>query len=107
MRVRMVGLPDEIAPIVEALHTALDVVEVSAPYPCRGASRNVRVYAEVRPLSDAADGITAELRAVRDRIDASFAPDADKHTADSHLTLEAVHEHLTALIARLEGPESR
>ncbi|MCP2336968.1 DUF4097 family beta strand repeat-containing protein [Actinomadura rupiterrae] len=69
MRVRVIGLPDEIAPIVEALNLALDVVEVSAPYPCRGSSHNVRVYAELRPLPESGGGIAAELRQTCERIE--------------------------------------
>ncbi|MFI6291300.1 hypothetical protein ACIBEJ_06905 [Nonomuraea sp. NPDC050790] len=30
-----------------------DFIEISGPMPCRGASRNVRIYAEVRPAEPA------------------------------------------------------
>ena len=49
LRIRLIGLPDDVAAGVEALGRVLDLVEVSEPYPCRGRSRNVRVYVQARP----------------------------------------------------------
>jgi hypothetical protein len=48
MKIRIMGLPAEVAPVIEALNTAdsLDMIEVSDPYPNRGDSRMVRVYIE-------------------------------------------------------------
>lgn len=48
------GLPDEVNEALTALRTALDVVSVSATYPCRGESREVRVYVEARPKEQTA-----------------------------------------------------
>ncbi|MBB2742881.1 UNVERIFIED_ORG: hypothetical protein FHR35_002703 [Microbispora rosea subsp. rosea] len=42
MKVRIIGLPAEL------LTRTLDVIEISEPLPCRGVSRNVRIYAVVR-----------------------------------------------------------
>ncbi|GAA3790247.1 hypothetical protein GCM10022226_06420 [Sphaerisporangium flaviroseum] len=49
MKIRIIGLPDEVTQAAEIIGTAFDVIEISDPYPCRGASRNVRIYTEVRP----------------------------------------------------------
>ena len=48
MKIRIMGLPAEVAPVIKALNDAdsLDVIEVSDPYPNRGDSRMVRVYIE-------------------------------------------------------------
>jgi hypothetical protein len=48
MKLRILGLPAEVALVIEALNTAdsLDVIEVSDPYPNRCDSRMVRVYIE-------------------------------------------------------------
>ena len=48
MKLRLIGLPDETAIAAERIAGVLDVVEASAPLPCRGESRQVRVYLEVR-----------------------------------------------------------
>ncbi|WP_165900623.1 hypothetical protein [Microbispora triticiradicis] len=48
MKIRILGLPDEVAQAADIINDAFDVIEISAPYPCRGTTRNVRVYAEVR-----------------------------------------------------------
>lgn len=48
MKIRIIGLPAEVTDGIERLRKVLDVVSVSDPYPCRGASRQVRVYVEVR-----------------------------------------------------------
>jgi hypothetical protein len=42
------GLPDDVAAGAQALAEVFDVIEMSEPYPCRGASRNVRTYLQVR-----------------------------------------------------------
>lgn len=42
------GLPDETAQAVDLLTRTFDVIDVSDPYPMRGASRQVRVYLEIR-----------------------------------------------------------
>ena len=53
MNIRLSGLPAEIGQAVSILNDAqaLDVIEVSNPYPNRGDSRIVRVYieAQLRP----------------------------------------------------------
>lgn len=48
MKMRLHGLPDEVAEAVKRLHGIFTVVSVSDPYRDRGASRLVRVYVEVR-----------------------------------------------------------
>ena len=50
MKIRIMGLPAEVAPVIEALNAAdhLDLIEVSDPYPNRGGSRLVRVYIEAQ-----------------------------------------------------------
>ncbi|MCP9983921.1 hypothetical protein [Actinomadura madurae] len=48
LRIRLVGLPDEVLAGAEALAGVFDLVEVSPAYPCRGASLNVRAYLQVR-----------------------------------------------------------
>ncbi len=57
MKIRLMGLPAEVTPIVKALQQteALDVLQVDGPYPNRGDSRLVRVYieAQLRPDSGA------------------------------------------------------
>ncbi len=57
MKIRLMGLPTEVTPAVEALQQteALDVLQVDGPYPNRGDSRLVRVYieAQLRPDSGA------------------------------------------------------
>ena len=62
MKIRIMGLPAEVERTIQALHDTqdLDVVEVSGPYPNRGASRMVRVYIEAQ-LSDGQHG-TGEQR---------------------------------------------
>ena len=53
MKIRLWGLPAEVEQAVSILTDAyaLDVIEVSRPYPNRGDSRIVRVYiqAQLRP----------------------------------------------------------
>ncbi len=50
MKIRITGLYEEIAQALNALNAVpgLDVLEISGPYPNRGASRLVRIYAEVQ-----------------------------------------------------------
>lgn len=48
MKIRLHGLPDEVDEAVKRLHGVFAVVSVSGHYQDRGASRLVRVYAEVR-----------------------------------------------------------
>ena len=78
MKIRLMGLPEEIDAWVEALRGTFDVLEVSSPRPNRGDSRMVRVYVELRlrepsrstmmPTASAApadtDRATAQLRRV-------------------------------------------
>lgn len=46
MRIRLMGTPAQIAEVVDALGTVLEVQEVSDFYPNRGASQLGRVYVE-------------------------------------------------------------
>ncbi|TMQ96811.1 hypothetical protein ETD83_20870 [Actinomadura soli] len=48
LRIRLIGSPEEVLAGVEALAEVFELVEVSQAYPCRGASRNVRAYVQVR-----------------------------------------------------------
>jgi hypothetical protein len=48
MKIRIIGLPDEVTQAADIIAAAFDVIEISDPYPCRGNTRNVRIYAEVR-----------------------------------------------------------
>ncbi|MFC4051182.1 hypothetical protein ACFOY4_15935 [Actinomadura syzygii] len=48
LRIRLIGLPEEVRAGAEVLAEVFDLVEVSKAYPSRGASRNVRVYVEAR-----------------------------------------------------------
>ena len=54
MKIRLSGLPAEVDQAVSALSDAdaLDVIEVSSPYPNRGDSRIVRVYIEAQFRAD-------------------------------------------------------
>jgi hypothetical protein len=54
MKIRLSGLPAEIDQAVCVLTDAqaLDVIEVSTPYPNRGDSRIVRVYIEAQLRAD-------------------------------------------------------
>jgi hypothetical protein len=53
MKIRIMGLPAEVSTVIQALTDtgALDLIEVSDPYPNRGDSRLVRVYIEAQPRS--------------------------------------------------------
>jgi ADP-ribose pyrophosphatase len=48
VKVRLVGLPDEVAHAAEAIGQVLQVVEQSPPVPRRNNSRLVSVYLDVR-----------------------------------------------------------
>ncbi|WP_188186809.1 hypothetical protein [Nonomuraea sp. SYSU D8015] len=48
MKIRITGLLDEAIQAANLIARTFDVIEVSDPIPSRGASRNVRIYAEVR-----------------------------------------------------------
>src|SRR5437764_12301127 len=48
VRIRLVGLPDEVMAAAERITDVFDLVEASEAYPCRGSSRQVRAYLEVR-----------------------------------------------------------
>ncbi|MFI6503697.1 hypothetical protein [Nonomuraea typhae] len=48
MKIRIIALPEEAAQAANLLARTFDVIEISDPYPCRGASRNIRIYAEVQ-----------------------------------------------------------
>ena len=54
VKIRLTGLPPEVDQAVNALSDAqaLDVIEVSSPYPNRGDSRQVRVYIEAQLCAD-------------------------------------------------------
>ena len=54
MKIRLMGLPGELARALKALHDAdgLDVTEVSSPYPNRGDSRLARIYIDARLRAD-------------------------------------------------------
>lgn len=53
VRVRVIGLPDEVTAAVTRLGAVFGLVETSKPLPCRGTSRNVRIYLKVRTPRDA------------------------------------------------------
>jgi hypothetical protein len=48
MRIRLVGLPEEVKEGMERVGKVFDVVQSSRVMPVRGNSRLVRVYIEVR-----------------------------------------------------------
>lgn len=48
MKIRLIGLPDEVTQAVDLLTQTFDVIDASAPYPTRGTGRQVRVYLEIR-----------------------------------------------------------
>jgi hypothetical protein len=51
VKIRLMGLPAEVTTVLQALHDtrALELIEVSDPYPNRGDSRLVRVYIQAQP----------------------------------------------------------
>ncbi|MEU6781664.1 hypothetical protein ABZ912_20885 [Nonomuraea angiospora] len=48
MKIRIIALPDEATQAANLIARTFDVIEISDPLACRGASRHVRIYAEVR-----------------------------------------------------------
>ena len=53
IKIRVQGLPDEVAEFADALEATGCVLERSEPYANRGASRYVRVYIDAqKPASD-------------------------------------------------------
>ena len=50
MKIRITGLPAEITQALSVINAVpdFDVLDISGPYPNRGASRLVRAYAEIR-----------------------------------------------------------
>ncbi|MEU6790016.1 hypothetical protein ABZ912_63500 [Nonomuraea angiospora] len=48
MKIRIIGLPDEVTQAADLIARTFDAIEISAPLPCRGNSRNMRIYTEVR-----------------------------------------------------------
>ena len=54
MNIRLTGLPAEVNQAITVINDAkaLDVIEVSSPYPNRGDSRIVRVYIEAQFRAD-------------------------------------------------------
>lgn len=59
LKIRVQGLPDEVAEFADALEAARCVLERSEPYTNRGGSRYVRVYIDVEKR--AADGGAREI----------------------------------------------
>ena len=58
VKIRLQGLPDEVAAVADALEATGCVLERSEPYANRGSSRYVRVYIEAEargaaPLAEA------------------------------------------------------
>jgi hypothetical protein len=49
VKIRLMGLPDDVTEAIVRLRAVFDVISESPPYPCRGVSREVRVYIEARP----------------------------------------------------------
>jgi hypothetical protein len=74
MKIRLMGLPAEVTTVLLALDDtrALDLTEVSDPYPDRGDSRLVRVYIQAQPragtpaTSRTWDEVNGRLSAGRD-----------------------------------------
>lgn len=48
MKIRITGLPEEATQAANLIARIFEVIEISGLIPCRGATRNVRIYAEVR-----------------------------------------------------------
>lgn len=48
VKIRITGLPDEVDHAATEIARVLTVIETSTPYPCRGNSRQVRLYLEAR-----------------------------------------------------------
>jgi hypothetical protein len=58
VKIRLHGTEDECRELAERLAAITDVLSVSEPYPDRGASRLVRVYAECRPYPESTPHVT-------------------------------------------------
>ena len=58
MKIRLMGLPAEIEPVLTQIQDirTVDVIHVDGPYPNRGNSRMVRVYIEARLRADGRAG---------------------------------------------------
>ncbi|WP_242903688.1 hypothetical protein [Actinomadura terrae] len=48
MKIRLMGLPDEVDQATERLKQLFNVIDISAHRPLRGQSRQVFVYIEIR-----------------------------------------------------------
>lgn len=48
VKIRLIGLPDEVKAAAERVAEVMNLVDTSEALPCRGNSRQVRVYLEVR-----------------------------------------------------------
>jgi hypothetical protein len=48
VKIRLIGLPDEVMAAATHVADVMDLVDTSEALPCRGNSRQVRVYLEVR-----------------------------------------------------------
>jgi hypothetical protein len=48
VKIRLIGLPDEVMAAATRVADVMDLVDTSDALPCRGNSRQVRVYLEVR-----------------------------------------------------------
>ena len=67
MKVRIEGLPDEVAALAAILRARLEVVEESRNYPNRGDSELVRRYLEIRTPARPDEGAPRPGRIVRAR----------------------------------------
>lgn len=70
MKIRLMGLPDEVEEVISRLETVLDVVEKSAPYANRGDSRQVRCYVEIRVPQTPPSEPTVKVVRVRPELEA-------------------------------------
>jgi hypothetical protein len=48
VKIRLIGLPDEVMAAAERVADVFELVDTSDALPCRGNSRQVRAYLEVR-----------------------------------------------------------
>lgn len=62
MKIRLMGLPDEVDAVITQIGKVLDIVEVSDAYPNRGNSQLVRHYVEVRLIQPATVTVQREPR---------------------------------------------
>ena len=67
MKLRIEGLPGEVADLAALLRSRVEVVEESRDYPNRGASQLVRRYLEVRTPARSDEGAPRPGRIVRAR----------------------------------------